>query len=42
MVVEYKPVEWGKDYDIVHDPRSSNVCGWRADGKSLDFQIKNG
>lgn len=20
MVVEYKPVEWGMDYDIVHDP----------------------
>ena len=20
MVVEYKPVEWGKDYDIMHDP----------------------
>ena len=20
MVVEYNPVEWGKDYDIMHDP----------------------
>ncbi len=27
MVVEYKPVEWGQDYDIVHDRKSSR-CMW--------------
>jgi len=33
MVVEYKPVEWGKDYDIVHEPEKFQMY---VDGELME------
>ena len=33
MVVEYKPVEWGQDYDIVHDPEKFQMY---VDGELME------
>ena len=33
MVVEYKPVEWGKDYDIVNDPEKFQMY---VDGELME------
>ena len=33
MVVEYKPVEWGMDYDIVHDPEKFQMY---VDGELME------
>ena len=33
MVVKYKPVEWGKDYDIVNDPEKFQMY---VDGELME------
>ena len=33
MTAEYKPVEWGQDYDIVHDPEKFQMY---VDGELME------